>query len=43
MRACKFYKEQKLVSYDNGKTWIYTDVYRKGGFIEYNSADCGEI
>lgn len=43
MKACKFYKERKIISYDGGKTWIYTDVYRKGDFIEYNSPYCGDI
>ncbi|MBO7734868.1 MAG: leucine-rich repeat protein [Methanobrevibacter sp.] len=39
---CKYYKEKKQVSYDNGIT--YVDVvpaeYRKGELIEIGSADC---
>ena len=42
---CKFYKEKKQVSYDNGVTYI--DVtpaeYRKGGLIERDSSDCEYI
>lgn len=38
---CKFYKEEKEVSYDDGATWIHTGIYRKGDFIEYESPDCG--
>lgn len=40
---CKYYKEKRQVSYDNGAT--YVDVvpaeYRKGGLIEAYSYDCG--
>lgn len=40
---CKYYKEKKQVSYDNGVT--YVDVspaeYRKGDLIESSSTDCG--
>lgn len=38
---CKFYKEEKEVSYDGGTTWIHTGEYRKGDLIEYESPDCG--
>ena len=42
---CKFYKEKKQVSYDNGITFI--DVtpaeYRKGELIERDSPDCGYV
>ena len=39
----KYYKEQKYVSYNNGRTWQSLDEYRKGELIEYNSTDCGYI
>ena len=42
---CKFYKEKRQVSYDNGITFI--DVtpaeYRKGELIERDSPDCGYV
>ena len=42
---CKFYKEKKQVSYDNGVTFV--DVvpaeYRKGELIERASPDCGYV
>lgn len=40
---CKFYKEEKEVSYDGGTTWIHTGEYRKGDLIEFLSTDCGYI
>ena len=43
--ACKFFKQKKQVSYDDGVTWI--DVtpaeYQKGSLYEYDSADCPDI
>lgn len=39
----KYYKEQKYVSYNNGRTWQSLDEYRKGELIEYNSTDCGYV
>lgn len=40
--ACKFFKQKKQVSYDDGVTWV--DVtpaeYQKGELYEYDSADC---
>ena len=40
---CKYYREKKQVSYDNGVT--YVDVspaeYRKGDLIQSGSSDCG--
>ena len=40
--ACKFFKQKKQVSYDDGVTWV--DVtpaeYQKGSLYEYDSADC---
>ena len=40
MSKCKFYKEQKYISYDSGTTWIPTSEYRKGAPIEGYSFDC---
>ena len=39
---CKFYKEKKQVSYDNGITWsdVVPAEYRKGELIQSGSADC---
>ncbi|WP_295590248.1 hypothetical protein [uncultured Methanobrevibacter sp.] len=45
VQNCKFYKEKKQVSYDNGVTFV--DVvpaeYRKGELIERDSPDCGYV
>ena len=42
---CKYYKEKKQVSYDNGVTFV--DVtpaeYRRGDLIEEYSVDCGYV
>lgn len=38
---CKFYKEEKEISYDDGATWEQTGIYRKGDLVEYESPDCG--
>lgn len=38
---CKFYKEEKEISYDDGTTWEQTGIYRKGDLVEYESPDCG--
>lgn len=42
MEYCKFYKEKKQVSYDNGITWsdVVPAEYRKGELIERDSPDC---
>ena len=39
---CKFYKEKKQVSYDNGITWsdVVPAEYRKGDLIQSGSTDC---
>lgn len=39
---CKFYKEKKQVSYDNGITWsdVVPAEYRKGELIQSGSTDC---
>ena len=38
--TCKFYKEKRYVSYDNGNTWKGLNEYRKGRLYEPNSVDC---
>lgn len=40
---CKYYKQKKQVSYDNGLTWSDTGDYQKGNLYETNSTDCGYI
>lgn len=40
-KVCKFYKQQKQVSYDGGVTWQNLNEYRMGDLYERNSADCG--
>ena len=40
---CKYYKQKKQVSYDNGLTWTDTGDYQKGDLYEINSTDCGYI
>ena len=37
---CKYYKQARYVSYDNGTTWYTTGEYRKGELYEYDSLDC---
>ena len=38
---CKYYKQQRYVSYDSGVTWQPLNEYQKGELYEYNSSDCG--
>lgn len=38
---CKYYKERRYVSYDEGNTWQPMDEYRRGDLFEPNSPDCG--
>ena len=40
---CKYYKQKKQVSYDNGITWqdVVPAEYQQGQFYEMNSPDCG--
>lgn len=38
--VCKFYKEEKFVSYDEGQTWSSYGDYRKGEIYETDSLDC---
>ena len=38
--TCKFYKEKRYVSHDNGNTWQGLNEYRKGRLYEPNSVDC---
>lgn len=42
---CKYYKQKKQVSYDNGVTWqdVIPYEYRKGDLYEVNSIDCGYL
>ena len=39
--SCKYYKQQKYVSYDSGLTWAPLEVYQKGDLYEQDSSDCG--
>lgn len=41
--TCKYYKQQKYVSYDNGNTWSPLNEYRRGDLYEEDSADCGYV
>lgn len=40
MENCKYYKEERLVSDDNGVTWYPTGEYRQGDAIGCDSSDC---
>ena len=40
-RTSKYYKQQRYISYDSGKTWNALNEYRKGAWIENDSPDCG--
>ena len=42
MPTCKFKKQEKYISYDEGNTWQPTGEYRKGDVIESYSKDCYE-
>lgn len=42
MEYKKYYKERQKVSYDNGKSWQWLDVYRKGGLITTDNWDSKE-
>jgi len=41
--TCKYYKQKKQVSYDNGVTWqdVVPLEYQKGSLYESQSSDCG--
>ena len=41
MAECKYYKQVRQVSYDNGVTWISLDEFQKGDLYENDSPDCG--
>ena len=41
--SCKFYKQQRFVSYNSGATWQPLNEYRRGAFIEAESTDCQGI
>lgn len=38
--SCKYYKQQRQVSYDQGQTWQNLNEYRKGALYEVDSQDC---
>lgn len=38
---CKYYKQQRQVSYDGGITWQNLNQFQKGALYEEDSADCG--
>lgn len=42
---CKYYKQKKQVSYDNGITWadVIPYEYQKGELYEMESQDCGDV
>ena len=42
---CKYYKQKKQVSYDNGVTWydVIPYEYQKGELYEMESQDCGYV
>lgn len=40
---CKYYKQQRYVSYDDGGSWEPLEEYQKGGLYEEDSADCGYV
>lgn len=42
-RNCKYYKQERYVSFDSGQTWSGTSVYRQGALIESASTDCGYV
>ena len=42
-KTCKYYKQQRQVSYDGGQTWTPLDEYQRGAFIEAESQDCGVV
>lgn len=39
-KTCKYYKQRRYVSYNNGQTWQALDEYRKGSLYEEGSEDC---
>ena len=40
---CKYYKQQRYVSYDEGGSWEPLEEYQKGELYEEDSADCGYV
>lgn len=40
---CKFYKQQRYVSYNGGESWEPLEEYQKGELYEEDSADCGYL
>lgn len=41
--TCKYYKQQKQVSYNQGQTWSNLNEYRMGALYESDSEDCGAV
>ena len=39
---CKYYKQQRYVSYNSGVTWQPLEQYQMGELYEQNSPDCGD-
>lgn len=44
-KECKYYKQKRQVSYDNGVTWqdVVPAEYQKGDLYEMQSQDCGYV
>ena len=40
---CKYYKQQRQVSYDGGVTWQNLDEYQRGELYQSYSEDCGTV
>ena len=40
---CKYYKQERYVSFDSGQTWSGTGEYSQGALIESASTDCGFV
>ena len=41
--TCKYYKQQKQVSYNQGQTWSSLNEFRMGALYESDSEDCGAV
>lgn len=41
--TCKYYKQQKQVSYNQGQTWSSLNEFRMGALYESDSEDCGSV
>lgn len=40
MSNCKYYKQQRQVSYDGGQTWRNLNEFRKGNVYQMDASDC---